>query len=498
MIGRNPAAAARERYDVIIVGGGIYGVTLALEAARRGVRPLLLERGDFGGETSWNSLRIVHGGLRYLQSIDLRRFRESVEERSWMLREFPDLVSPLPCLLPLDGRGLRRPAVLRAALLANDLLSRHRNDGLPPDRRLGGGRVLSLDETLRVAPGVKRAGLCGAALWHDGAMPDSQRLIVEMLHWGAACGAVAINYCEAKVLLQQDGDVIGVGAIDREGARELELRAPLVVNCAGPWCEDVAGRFGGCAPSLFRPSLAFNLLLDRPPGSELALAVPLPGVSGGTYFLHPWKGLTLAGTHHAAWNGAQRDAAVEEPLIELFLDNLNRGLPGLGVRREEVLRVHRGLLPARREGTAELAVREVMVDHAACGGPAGLFSVSGVKFTTARRVAENVLRAILARGDRALPAYGALPRPRAGRPPEAAEFESEAERDPRAAALAVQRRIDAEAVVHLDDLILRRTDWGADPRRGRRIGATVARLLGWDDARARDEVRRLEPSLTRR
>ncbi len=494
MIGRDPRGAARERYDVIIIGGGIYGVTLALEAARRGVRPLLLERGDFGGETSWNSLRIVHGGLRYLQSMDLLRFRESVEERSWLLREFPDLVSPLPCLLPLDGRGLLRPVVLRAALLANDVLSRQRNHGLRPDRRLPGGRILSAEETLRRAPGVERAGLLGAALWHDGAMPDSQRLIVEMLHWAAACGAVALNYCEARELLKHDGNVVGVGALDREGAAQLELRAPLVVNCAGPWCDDVAGRLGGYGPSLFRPSLAFNLLLDRSPASELALAVPLPGVSGGTYFLHPWKGLTLAGTHHAAWNGAKRHAAVEEPLIDLFLDNLNRGLPGMAVRREEVLRVHCGLLPARREGTAELAVRETVVDHAASGGPGGLFSVSGVKFTTARRVAEKALRAILTRGGGALPAYRALPRPAAGQPPEAAEFEREAERDPRATAVAVQRQIDAEAVVHVDDLILRRTDWGADPRRGLRIGATVTRLLGWDEARARAEVRRLEPA----
>lgn len=118
MIRRDPAAAAQESYDLIVIGGGIYGIALALESSRRGWRPLLLERGDFGGETSLNSLGIVHGGLRYLQSLDIIRFRESVAERRWFLAHFPDLVEPLKCLMPLYGGGLRRRSVIAAALSA--------------------------------------------------------------------------------------------------------------------------------------------------------------------------------------------------------------------------------------------------------------------------------------------------------------------------------------------------------------------------------------------
>ena len=126
-LGRRSSTRAAAAYDLIVVGGGIYGAFLTLDAAHRGLRTLLLEKEDFGGQTSFNTLRIVHGGLRYLQSLDLHRFRESVRERTWFLRHLPDLVEPLACLMPLYGNGLKRPIVLRAALTLNDLLSASRN-----------------------------------------------------------------------------------------------------------------------------------------------------------------------------------------------------------------------------------------------------------------------------------------------------------------------------------------------------------------------------------
>jgi len=197
MIQRQPDDAAGQRYDLVIVGGGVYGIALLLEASRRGVKALLLEQGDFGSETSWNSLRIVHGGLRYLQSLDLPRFRESVGERRWFLQHFPDLVRPLPCLMPLYGEGLKRPGVFRLALATNSLLSSTRNRGVSPASHLPAGGVLSASETLERFPTAAQDGLQGSALWYDAVMPDSQRLLIEMLHWACACGGTALNYVQA-------------------------------------------------------------------------------------------------------------------------------------------------------------------------------------------------------------------------------------------------------------------------------------------------------------
>ena len=486
MIARDPREAAARRWDLIVVGGGIYGAILLLEAARRGLSGLLVERDDFGGATSWNSLRIVHGGLRYLQTLDLPRFRESVaERRSWLLA-FPDLVEPLTCLMPLYGRGLRRPAVLRLALAANDLLSARRNRGVRADRRIARGRLLSAAETAALFPAVGRAGLAGGALWHDAAMPDSQRLLVEVLRWAASRGAAALNYTAAEGLLVERGRAAGVTAHDRLTGSSIELHAPVVVNCAGPWCREVARRLDRDVPALFSPALAFNLFLDREPPSPAAVAVSPPRPGAGTYFLVPWKGGTLVGTCHlpAGDRGDRGDPSVASDRgpsaaeVRLLLDDLDAAVPGFGARQEEVLRVHWGLLPARRPGGALPGSRPVIHDHGRGGGPEGLWSVSGVKLTTARRVAEETLRRIAARRSRPLPPASDDPRPSPAPPLPLPEIARLFASDPEAAAGYVARLAAAESVVEPDDLLLRRTDWGVHPVRGAAVAREVRRLLG--------------------
>ncbi len=491
MIERDPGEASRAAYDLLVVGGGIHGVALALEAARRGLRPLLLEKGDFGCATSWNSLRIVHGGLRYLQTLDLRRVRESVAERRWYLSRFPDLVFPLPCLMPLYGDGLRRPGVLRLALALNDLLSRPANEEVSAARPLARGRVLSVRETVEMFPAVDRERLKGAALWHDAVIPNLQRLLIEMLHWSCACGARALNYVEGKRLVLRDGGTAGVEAVDNESGDALLFQAPVVVNCAGPWCREVAERFDRDVPGLFAFSIAFNALLDKEPLSDAALAVTPKGREGRTYFLLPSNGRILAGTFHAASTGSPPDGRIEAAMVDAFLGDLNAAVPSLALSGEDLLRLHWGFLPARRPGSPEQAVRDVIHHHADHGGPRGLFSISGVKYTTARRVAEKVLRRIMAWRGEALPAAGGEARPAASRTLSESEVERLAESGAGAAGDQVRTLIERESVLHLDDLILRRTDWGAHPKRGLEIGRRIAPLTGWDAARVDREIERL-------
>jgi glycerol-3-phosphate dehydrogenase len=475
VIVRDPRAAARERHDLIVVGGGIYGVTLALEAARRGLRPCLVERDDFGGATSWNSLRIVHGGLRYLQSLDLRRLAESVAERSRLLAEFPDLVFPLACLMPLYGRGLRRPLALRLALAANELLSRPAASALPADRRLPAGRVLDPAATRRLFPAARAEGLAGGALWHDATMPDSPRLLIEMLRWAASGGAVALNYVEARGLLRDGDAVAGIVARDRVGDEDVELRAPVVVNCAGPWSTEVARRLDRDHPELFFRSIAFNAWIDRDAPAEVAVAVE-PAGGGRTYFLVPFKGRVIAGTYHAPWSGGPR-AEVDDALLDAFLADLAASIPGFAPSRRDVLRVYAGLLPARRPGTDAIATRETVLHHADADGPQGLFSVSGVKWTTARAVAEKTLRAIHAWRGTPLPGYGRAERPAPATVPPAARMREMLAAQPVAAAAAAGRLAAEESVVTIEDLLLRRTDWGMHPEDERALGAELGRRI---------------------
>jgi len=495
VVHRDVRGAAATRHDLIIVGGGIYGATLALEAARRGYRPLLLERRDFGGQTTWNHLRVAHGGLRYLQTMDLRRFRESVRERDWLIRTFPEILSPLRVLMPLYGGGLRHPIVFKIAFRIDGRLSKMWTARGRTGAELPPGRVIDRVETLSLFPAASREGLRGGALWYDGSIDHPERLVMEILRWANRAGGACLNYAEARDLLVARGKVEGVRVFDHVANEMVELRSPVVANCSGPWTRDLAQRFDRDIPRLFRPSLAFNVLLDRPEGLNTAVAVTACYRGARTYFVRPWRGRVLAGTFHAPWRGEKEDPAPSVEQLEAFLRDLNLAIPSFDVGRSDVLRIYAGLLPARKTGVADPAIRKVIHDHGAHGGPRGLYSVSGVKLTTARHVAEECMRHIFGRRVRAAPSeVRDRPEPLpiltlddflatgADQPAEAEEY---------------LRRLIAESVVHLDDLWYRRTGWGEHglppPALVERVGA----VLGWEPERKGLEMGRIADLLSR-
>jgi glycerol-3-phosphate dehydrogenase len=473
VIERDLAAAAARDYDLIVVGGGIHGATATLEAARRGLETLLVERDDFGGATSWSSLRIVHGGLRYLQSLDLGRYRESVAERNWFMRHFPDQVVPLPCLMPLYGEGLKRPSVFALAFGLDALLSWNRNRGVAADRRLDRGRVVGPAEVKRLFPTLSTDGLLGGALWNDALMPEAPRVLIEILRWSASAGARALNYLEAESLRLEDGAVASLTARDRESGERVELRTRRVLNCAGPWCREVAGRLDRDVAGLFRPTLAFNLLLDRTPPARVGAAVSPPG-QDRSYFLVPWRDRVMAGTYYSVSSPDRDRLQPDDELVALFLADLNRAAPELELTPRDILRVMTGRLPVASETPPDPASKSVVHRHADGGGPTGLVSVSGVKYTTARRLAEEALQALF--HSEPLPPIGPGSRPSPASWPTPEEIQLSGAEDP-ALAARLHTLATEESVVHLDDLLLRRTDLGLDPVRGQPAAAAVARLL---------------------
>ena len=198
--------------------------------------------------------------------------------------------------MPLYGQGPRRPNILRVALALNDWLSRRCHGELPADRTLPTSSVVGCEETRRLFSGVDQDGLLGAAHWYDAMVVSPQRLLIEILHWASQYGAVALSNTHAKRLLTENGSVTGVVAIDRVTDERLQFRSPVVVNCAGPWCRDVAQSFHQDVPELFHPSLAFNVLIDRQRLSSLALALSAKDPGSRTYFLIPQENRVLAGT----------------------------------------------------------------------------------------------------------------------------------------------------------------------------------------------------------
>ena len=484
MIIRDLENDSSEQFDVIIVGGGIYGAMSLLECCRRGMKSLLIECNDFGGATSWNSLRIIHGGLRYLQSMDLRRFKTSVRERAWFVNNFPDHVKPLPCMMPLYNDGLKRPSVFQWALKLNDTLVRRWGS----TSQLDASRVLSPSEVLRRFSGANEQGLRGGALWHDALLVNPSRLIMEILHWASSMGGKAWNYVQAETLLVSNGKINGVTVKDREFGRTLDLKTTKVINCAGPWSRKIGHRFDQDVPKLMSSSLAFNLVLDRPPLSDCALAVRAKKKNSNMFFLVPMNGLQVAGTFHAGWNGDPEHAPPPGSLIQLFLNELNEAVPSWDLKLDDVLRVHSGLIPTRIPGDRRPSTKSRIVDHANHGGVEGLVSVSGIKYTTARAIAEKAVRRLVGKGNKKplpeRPSCGLdfdlqkLPEVQAGEPTEQL-------------AESIRKLVRNESVLHLDDLLLRRTAWADDVQNIETIAHRTFDLLGWSETLRAEELDRV-------
>ncbi len=490
---RDPETAAKKRYDVIVIGGGIYGAMLVYEGSRRGLSCLLLEKDDFGEHTSFNNLRIVHGGLRYLQTLDLHRFRESYRERSWFLKHFPDLIRPLPCMMPLYGGGMRRPTIMRSALFLNDFLSGNRNRGIRKDHQIPDGKIINAQTTEKLFPAVDRRNLQGAALWFDAYMPDSPRIIIELLRAACGMGAIALNYCKVTDIIVSRNKVTGAEGIERVTGQNFRFEAPVVVNSTGPWTRQLAAKFDADYPELFRPSLAWNVLLDRPALSTHALALAPQKPHARTYFILPYKGKILAGTDHRPWQAEPSvNPMPDENLIREFLDDLNLTVPGLKLTTDDIGHIFSGLLPAKNNGTSKLAVRETILDHSSREGPGGLLSISGVKFTTARLVAAKILNAIMSRyfpGRASKAVLESISDTRRLQPLQTSFAVSETQdgfwKD-------IRRIISEEAVVHLDDLVCRRTSLWENRANALALAERVSKIVGWDLPRQLSEIDRLK------
>ena len=394
---RNPAALTDRPLDVLVVGGGIAGACVAWDAAARGLSTALIDRGDFASGTSANSLRIIHGGLRHLQRLDLAESRMAIGERSAWLRMAPHLVEPLPVLVPT--RGALSIGLLRSALMLNDLVAFDRNRELPTARRIPGGRLISRAHCLEVAPVLHDTAGNGGVMFSDAQVYSSERLVLEVVEAAVKAGAIAVNYVELDAALVQHGQVVGARVRDVIGDTAMDVRTRTVVNAAGPAMPAIAGRLLGRASKAATPySVALNLVVPAL-GPSVALALDRPGSSrevregGGRRLLFvPWRGRSLIGTGHYPYRGDVEGFQVSEEYVASFLQAANTAWPGPPIRIEDVLHVHAGLLPATSDDTAgvDLIRRHAIVDHGE-EGLAGALSVRTVKYTTARRVAEETV-----------------------------------------------------------------------------------------------------------
>lgn len=453
-----------ERFDAVVIGGGVYGILLALEGASRGQRVLLVERDDFGAGATFNHLRTIHGGLRYLQFLDFRRAVTSNRQRLWWLQTFPDLVHPISCLMPLFGQGMRRPEAFHGAFLMARALGLHK-DGKGTARRIA---VVPTAEVEALLPCGRRDGLNRGALWQDAFMPFPHRVVAELLHWAESAGAVVRNRMEFLSAAPAGNDGWRVALQDHYAGAEVAVAAKWIINAAAAASDEVIRRMTGAkrAPVLV-PTLAWGLLIDRAPVSECSVAVAPPGKGRRTYFVHPYHGRVLAGTGHAGIPaGAPLPGGVSEAQVQETLTDLNEALPGAALRRDQVRHVFWGVLPGVQAGSEALLMHPEIVDHGKADGAPGAWTVLGVKFTEAPFVANRVWNALLGPRAQSLP-----PRPLATRVPTLEEARTMPDQ-----ALAARLRAlsAAEWDAGPEDLAWRRTDLWMDERQAGRAVSLVS------------------------
>jgi glycerol-3-phosphate dehydrogenase len=383
------AALSRQSLDLLVVGGGITGACVLLEAARRGLRAGLVEREDYGAGATANCLKIMHGGLRYLQQLDLRRVRESAAARSLWLRSAPHLVEPLPVVFPTYRRAFPTRAVLAAALAVDRALDPRRNRGLMPERVLPEPRILSRAECARLAPLVDGANLTGGVLFHDALTYSPERLTLEVILAAEALGAVTCNHTELVAPRTTGGRVTGAHLRDVLTGETADVGTRWIVNATGAWTGEVAKRLVRSTATMAGAySIALNLVTRHAAdGPAFSLAGPR------RLFAVPWRGHLMIGTGHLPYHGEPADFRVGPELVERFATEVRTAAPQLRLGPADIAVVHAGLLPVADHPAGDgvrLLRRHRIRDHQS-DGLTGAWSVLTVKMTTAPIVAREVL-----------------------------------------------------------------------------------------------------------
>lgn len=397
-------------FDVLVLGGGIYGACVAWEATLRGLKVALVEKADFASATSANSLKIIHGGLRYLQHLDIKRLRESTRERTILMNIAPHLVQPLPVVIPTYGHGIEGQEVLCAALVMNHLLSFDCKRSWDPDKRIPWGELLSKNTIVDMLPFLPQEGLTGGALFYDAQVYNSERLVLSFLKSAVARGAVIANYVEATGFVKESSRVLGVCAKDVLTQNTLEIRGKMIVNTSGPWIGETLKTLSQTTP-VTPPAFARAVnLVTKPLAGPFAFGLPAARKyrddrtvmkrESRMLFVAPWRNHSIIGTTYTPFNGKADDCSVSVQEVQGLLDAVNQTCPTLDLQRKDVTFVHGGLLPcthvARTPDEVQLKTKYEICDHRV-DGIDGILSVTGVKYTTARLVAKKVVELIVRR-----------------------------------------------------------------------------------------------------
>ncbi|MFC4336992.1 glycerol-3-phosphate dehydrogenase/oxidase [Salininema proteolyticum] len=389
-------------FDVLIIGGGILGISAAWTAARSGLRVALVDKGDFAGATSTASSKLVHGGLRYMAMGQVGLVRENHQARRELADYLaPHLVRPLPFMVPLYKGGPHGKAAIGAGVVLYSALSRF-GDGM--------GRLVNPAKSRQAVPALKTSGLKGSGKYWDHQMNDG-RLAVTVARAAVEAGAVILNHTEVTGLRFQDGQVRGAELRDRLDGTEYGVSASVVVNTSGPWVDHLRRMEDPDAKPSIRLSKGAHVVVKRKQHWRAAVTTPIDDVR--VSFAIPWEGHLLLGTTDEDYQGDPSQVRATDADVDQILDEASFSLGGEQLRREDITYRFAGLrvLPMG-DGDTKNAARETVVTV----GKGGMVSVAGGKWTTFVHIGTKIYEAVRDRLPGGPPAVGPAPLPGAADP----------------------------------------------------------------------------------
>lgn len=374
-----------DTFDLTVIGGGITGAGIALDASSRGLKTALVEKHDFASGTSSRSSKLIHGGLRYLEQFEFALVREALHERATLTRIAPHLSEPLQFLIPIYDKSRPSPLgsnklKLSVGLWLYDLLAGQKN--------IGPHRWVDKDEALAICPLLDSHGLRGAFLYYDCLTNDS-RLVIEVIKSASVHGAFIANYAAARKIEKNSGRISGVEVEELIDRNHLLIKSRIVVNATGVWGDEISHLDNPASKKKLRPSKGIHIVV---PSERLSVktAMLIPSVGEHRFlFVIPWLGRTLVGTTDTDYNGNIDDPSAEESEIARVLESAARAFPDAKLSTADVISSFAGLRPlvgGDSGNTKDLSRKEQIIES-----PSGLISITGGKLTTYRHMAERIV-----------------------------------------------------------------------------------------------------------
>jgi len=402
---RNLEKIKSNKFDILVVGGGIHGALLVWEAARHGFKCCLIEKSDFGSQTSANSLKVLHGGFRYIQHANIKRMRESIYSRKVFLQMAPHLIQNVPFIFPTSGVGVKSRIALSIALFLNDIIALDRNKNILEESSIQKGKTIDKNKLNEIVPGLQNKKVNGGAVWYESVALNTERLLLDFLHDADELGAQLANYVKAEELVVERNKVTKVKARDEITGEEFSINTKYVIDSVGPWLNRFLTHDTNVEVLKSPLTKAVNVIVKKNFFDQYAVGIEsakefedkeaIVNKGKRLFFLVPVGEYTMIGTTYKVYDDDPDTLKITDFDIQDILDEVNESYRDLNIEMADVVRSHVGILPMADEifdnkFNVQPEKHSLVYDHAS-ESIHNLISIKSVKYTTAPSIAKQTI-----------------------------------------------------------------------------------------------------------